>query len=377
MKILHIYKDYFPVLGGIENHIRILAEAQASSGHDVTALVTNPGIHTLTRNINGVCVILAGRMTTIASMPISFSLPLILARLKPDLIHLHSPFPLGEVSVWIFRRSTPMVITHHSDVVRQKRWLSLYKPFLRHILGHAKYVIATSPRYIETSPWLHPIQEKCVVIPLGVNYEQFSLPGDAFVSSPALLFVGKLRYYKGLDTLLNALVGLPDVQLNIVGEGPERVSLEALAINLRITERVHFMGEVDNVNLSKAYQKAHLFVLPANARSEAFGTVLLEAMASGLPCITTEVGTGTSWVVQDGLTGMVVPPRDPKLLAEAILPLLKDPSLRQKMGQAGRERVISEFSHSLMIQRIEELYQTVLELSDKSNKIRIHSKAGK
>jgi glycosyltransferase involved in cell wall biosynthesis len=365
MNILHIYKDYYPVLGGVENHIRVLAEAQTSSGHNVTVLVTNPRKNILTRNINGVCVILAGRLATIASMPISLSLPLILTRLQPHLIHIHSPFPLGELSVWIFRRSIPLVITHHSDVVRQKELLFLYKPLLRHILRHAKYIIATSPRYIETSPWLHPIQEKCVVIPPGVNVERFFPPAEAYVGPPTLLFVGRLRYYKGIDTLLRAMVSLPGVQLDIVGEGPERISLETIARNLRITDRVRFMGEVDNVNLPKIYRQAHLFVLPANARAEAFGAVLLEAMASGLPCVTTEVGTGTSWVVQDGLHGIVLPPREPELLAQAIGSLLKDPALRQKMGQAARQRVISEFSQSLMTHRVEELYRKALYFSPK------------
>ena len=369
MKILHIYKDYYPIVGGIENHVRVLAEAQASSGHHTTVLATNPYFRTVARNVNGVHVILAGRVSTIASMPISLALPWILTRLHPDLVHIHFPFPLGEVSAWIFRRTIPMVITYHSDVVRQKGWLALYRPLLRRILGRADSVIVSSPRYAETSTWLHSVKDKCRVIPFGVDDQKFSPPEETFHGPSTLLFVGRLRYYKGLDTLLSAMASLPDVWLNIVGKGPQRKGLERMTADLRLMGRVRFMGEVDDLTLPQYYRKAHVFVLPSNARAEAFGTVLLEAMASGLPCVTTELGTGTSWVVQDGIQGVIVPPRDPSALAEAIRSLIKDEGLRAKMGQAGRERVMALFRQSLMVRRIEELYQSLLDFSYKSHMI--------
>ena len=364
MKILHIYKDYYPVVGGIENHVRVLAEAQSSSGHHTTVLATNPNFRTVAGSMNGVHVILAGRVSTIASMPISIALPWILTRLHPDLVHIHSPFPLGEVSAWIFRRTIPTVITYHSDVVRQKGWLALYGPLLRRILRRADSVVVSSPRYVETSTWLRPVRDKCMVIPFGVDDQRFSPPAETFHGPPTLLFVGKLRYYKGLDTLLSAMVSLPDVWLNIIGDGPQRKRLERMTIDLRLTERVRFMGDVDHLTLPQYYRKAHVFVLPSNARAEAFGTVLLEAMASGLPCVTTELGTGTSWVVQDGIQGVIVPPRDPGALAEAIRSLMKDEGLRTRMGQAGRERVMALFRQPLMIRRIEELYQSLLDTFD-------------
>ncbi len=100
--------------------------------------------------------------------------------------------------------------------------------------------------------------------------------------------------------------------------------------------------------------------MPSNTRAEAYGIVLLEAMASGLPCVTTEVGTGTSWIVQDGVSGLVVPPRDPAALAAAINRLLADAGLRRRMGQAGRERVEREFSEQVMVERIMEVYRDVM-----------------
>ncbi|MFN2283244.1 MAG: glycosyltransferase, partial [Anaerolineae bacterium] len=302
MKILHIYKDYFPVLGGIENYMKVLAEAQVVAGHQVIVAVCDPNMATHIEDINGVKVIKSRRWATVASMPLSVSHPLTIARLKPDVVHVHSPYPLGEVSAWILKARVPLVITHHSDVVRQQGWLRLYAPLLRRVLNHTDRIIATSPRYIETSPWLTPIKDKCTVIPLGVDHRRFAPPPAPFDGSPTALFVGRLRYYKGLDTLLHALVEVPEVSLNIVGTGPMHDEWEALARSLEMTERVHFLGEIPDADLPAQYHAAHFFVLPANARAEAFGTVLLEAMASGLPCVSTEVGSGTSWVVQDGVT---------------------------------------------------------------------------
>jgi rhamnosyl/mannosyltransferase len=163
-----------------------------------------------------------------------------------------------------------------------------------------------------------------------------------------------------LDTLLRALTDLPGVHLKVVGDGPMRRPWETLAAELGVAGRVRFLGEVDDAELPGLYHQAHLFVLPANTRAEAFGTVLLEGMASGLPCITTDVGTGTSWVVQEGVTGLTVPPNDPAALAAAIRDLLADPGRRARMGQAGRARVEAEFTQERMIVRVQAVYEEAL-----------------
>jgi len=360
MKILHIYKDYYPVLGGIENYIKVLAEAQLAAGHQVIVLVCDPGPRMKVEEIEGVRVIKAGRVTTAASMPLSLSQPVALRRLQPDVVHIHSPYPLGEAANLLLGRARATVITHHSDVVRQRGWLRIYAPLLRRVLRAADRIIATSPRYIETSPWLRPVREKCAVVPLGVDPLRFSPPDSSFTGPPTLLFVGKLRYYKGIDSLLQAMTELPSVHLDIVGSGPMRASWEQMARELQLADRVRFLGQVEDRDLPALYHKAHLFVLPANARAEAFGTVLLEAMASALPCITTDVGSGTSWVVQNGKTGLVVPPHDPQALAEATDLLADDPARRREMGQAGRRRVEDKFTVERMITGVQAVYEEAL-----------------
>ncbi len=371
MRILHIYKDYFPVLGGIENHIRILAEAQAARGHAVTVLVANPARRTTVEMLNGVRVIKAARWATVASTPISPALFRQTARLTADVAHLHFPHPPGEVANWLLHPARATVISYHSDVVRQAGILRFYKPLLKRVLNRADAIIYGSPP-MRNSVYLQPQAAKLHLIPYGV-------PLDRFLKEPSgeeidrvkarypivasdrskLLFVGRLRYYKGLNVLIDALPQI-DAQLIVVGIGPMMDEWQMLARARGVAERVAWLGEAPDDDLPALYHLADLFVLPATHSSEAFGLVQVEAMASGVPTICTEVGTGTSWVTQDGQTGYVAPPNDPAALAEKINRLLADPQLRHSMGAAARARAQAEFAVERLIERVERLYQTLI-----------------
>ncbi|RMG93275.1 MAG: glycosyltransferase [Chloroflexi bacterium] len=361
MRILHVYKDYFPIPGGIENHVRLLAEAQAAAGHEVSVLVTNPGGMPSRERLAGVDVVRAWRVATVASTPLSPVLPWWIWRLRPDVTHLHFPYPVGEVGQLVGGYGRSYVITYHSDVVRQQGLLRLYRPLLRRVLRGAARILATSQSYVESSPWLRPLSHKCTIVPLAIDPAPYLKARPVYPKkAPTLLFVGRHRYYKGVDNLIQAMTQLPEAQLLIGGDGPMRPVWEALTREHQLDDRVHFLGNVSSADLPGLYASADVFVLPANARAEAFGTVLLEAMAAGLPCVTTEVGTGTSFVVQDGITGFVVPPQQPALLADALRRLLADATLRQRLGQAGRERVLAEFTLPKMVARVEAVYRQVL-----------------
>jgi rhamnosyl/mannosyltransferase len=362
MRILHIYKDYHPILGGIENHMKALAEAQVQAGHEVTVLVTNPSGEEADIRLNGVRVIRAGRLATVASTPLSFDLPRQAARLKPEITHLHFPYPIGEVSQLLMGRKRPYVISYHSDVVKQKNILRLYGPLLRRVLAGAGQILVASDNYVHSSVWLRPLADQCTVIPYSVDLTRFSgaaAPLFPPVAEPTLLFVGRHRYYKGVDTLITAMVAV-NGRLLIGGDGPMRASWEQLTADLGLQQRVHFVGDVSDADLPAFYASGDLFVLPANSRAEAFGLVLQEAMAMGLPCVTTELGTGTSWLVQDGVTGLVTPPQEPTALATALNRLVNDPALRKQMGQAGQQRARQVFTSQQMWQQVEAVYQQVL-----------------
>src|SRR5262249_13039827 len=160
-------------------------------------------------------------------------------------------------------------------------------------------------------PFLRRYAAKCEVVPLGIDASRFAQADERQVAAlrerygaPLLLFVGRLRYYKGLHVLLEAL---PSVRANllIAGDGPEREHLEAL---LGVAGRVHFLGDTPDEDLPALYRAAEVFVLPSHLRAEAVGLVQLEALASGVPCVCAELGTGTSYANRHGETGLVVPP---------------------------------------------------------------------
>ncbi len=371
MNILHIYKDYYPVTGGIENHIKRLAEAQAARGHEVSVLVTSRDHRTHVEMKNSVRIIFAGRLATISSAPISIELPRLLARETPDIAHLQFPYPLGEAANYFFGRARKTVISYQSDIIRQRYLRVPYAPLMRRVLARADKILASSPDYIASSSTLQKFADKCAVVPLGIDVAPFETSATRDVETvrmfvgaqhavPLLLFVGHLRYYKGLDYLLRAMAELPRARLAIVGSGPMENSLRGLARELNIADRVNFVGEVTDEKLPAYLAACDIFVLPSSERSEAFGVVQLEAMGTGKPVICTELGTGTSFVNVDGKTGFVVPARDAPALASAIAKLIEDPALRARMGAAGRERVHREFTLEKMVERVMRVYEDVL-----------------
>lgn len=370
MHVLQLYKDYYPVMGGIENHLRLLAEGLASRGHRVTVLVTGQDLHTTTDERAGVRIIYAGRLARFASTPLSPAMMLQAAGLADiDLIHLHHPFPPGDLAALAVPGHPPLIVHYHSDIVRQRRLLQLYTPLLHHVLRRARRIVATSPRYIETSPFLRPLAERCSVIPYGIDLARFLVADPLKVAAikqrfggPLILFVGQLRYYKGVEQLVQAMANLPDAQALLIG-GESSVRQHTLVTVARaagVADRIHLLGEIDE-ELPAYYHAADIFTLPSIERSEAFGIVQIEAQAAGRPIVCTELGTGTSYVTRHGETGFVVPPADPAALARAIKVLLANPALARRLGENGRRRAIAEFDREQMLNRIETMYGEVIE----------------
>ncbi len=315
IRVLHVYKDYYPpTLGGIEKHIHTLAHHQTLQGLDVTVLVTNPsrfprGLRTRVEGppTQAYRIIRAGRILTVASTPISPVQAWFQARLAVDIVHLQFPYPPGEVANYLWGRGKKTVITYHSDVVRQRVILWLYRPLLLQVLHKADAIIATSPAYVASSPFLNRVRERVRVIPLGINLHPFlflnreracrlrkRLVGNGDTS--VFLFVGRLRYYKGVDVLLRALAQVEGARLWVVGSGPMERKWREQAQDLGLGGRVHFLGDVPEEELPLYYGASDVFVLPSTSRAEAMGLAMVEAMAAGRPVISTELGTGTSFV---------------------------------------------------------------------------------
>ncbi len=371
MRVLLLYKDYYPVVGGIENNIRLLARGLRERGVDARVLVTNTGTATTREAVDGVPVTRTGRQAHILSTPISLPFFAELRRQMAavDLVHLHAPYPPAELAQLLLGRSKPAVITYHSDIVRQRRTGKLYAPLLRKVLQRAALVAASSPVYIESSPFLRNVRPKCRVLHFGIETERFAeteqVRGDAqrlrrhHDDLPLLLFIGRLRHYKGVDVLIRAMHRIK-AKLLIIGTGPMQEAWQNLAQAERLVDKVLFLGDASERESLAARYAAELFVLPSTNRAEALGIVQLEAMACGMPVVCTELGTGTSYVNRNGVTGVVVSPNDPQALAAAINRLLVSPALRAKMGAEGRRRVREEFSFHSMIDSTIAFYQEAL-----------------
>lgn len=370
MRVLHIYKDYAPVVGGIENHIRVLSEGLRGSGVDARVLVTNTGPDTCSDEIDGVPVYKAGRALNISTAPIAPRLFTALREMERDteIAHLHLPYPPGELGQLFLGRSRRTVLSYHSDIVRQRVLGTLYGPFLRILLQRANLIAVASPAYIRSSAYLAPVAHKCRVIPYGIALDRFVPTPEVAARAaqlrdrfggPLILFVGRLRHYKGVDVLLNAMHHI-DANLLIVGTGPMGEQWQAQMARDNLSDRVSFAGDFSDEEVVAAYHAADVFVLPSTNRAEAFGIVQIEAMACGLPVVSTELGTGTSFVNVDGETGAVVAPNDPTALATAITRLLENETLRQTMSRNALTRARNEFSDRTMVARIIAFYQEAL-----------------
>jgi rhamnosyl/mannosyltransferase len=368
LSVLHIYKDFYPpVHGGIEDHLNLLCRT-IRPHCDVRVLVSASGESRTRREVvDGIPVMRAGELIRVASAPICPSWPLHLRRLRADLHHFHFPNPTGDLSYWLSGARGKIVVTYHSDIVRQSTILPLYRPFLWRLLRKADAILPTSPQYLESSEYLRPFRDKCHVVPLGVDLRRFAPNPEiearaaewrAEWKAPMVLFVGRLRYYKGVDVLLRAARDV-HARIAIVGDGPFEAPLRSAHRQLDLRDRVEFLGPQSEFELLSLYRAANVCVLPSTHRSEALGLAMIEAMASGRPVVSTELGTGTSWVNQHGSTGLVVPPGDPVSLAAALNLLLDDAAMAERFGAAARDRTRQEFSHEVMGERVLRVYEQV------------------
>jgi rhamnosyl/mannosyltransferase len=367
MRIAHVYKDYHPpVLGGIEQTIERMARWQVAQGHEVAVIVSASGNRTgRVDTVAGVRVVRVGEWARVLSSPICPAFPAALARERADLWHLHGPNPMGEGSFALVRPRGALVYTYYCDLSRQRALLPLYGPLVHAQFRRADALHAISPQALERIDSLvRPFRDRFRVVPLGIDADPLlaldrDRPGARALrdrlGDPFLLFVGRLRHYKGLHVLLDAMPRVA-ARLVIVGEGPKAPELRAQARRLGLGEKVVFAGEVGDRELLDHYAGAAVGLLPSSTPTEAFGLAMVEAMAAGLPVVSTELGTGTSFVNRNGETGLVVAPNDPAALAAALSALLGDPAERARMGAAGRARAREMFTTEAMMRGMDQLY---------------------
>ena len=370
MKVVHFGKYYPPEWGGIETVTRALADSAAEAAFDVTvvcftkkAMADRPGAVTGSARI--VRCLAAWHLS---SQPLSwrYAWAAWQAGRRADVVHLHVPNMVAAlIGVLLPRRGARLLVHWHSDVIG-KGWMGrLFRPLESALLSRADVVVCTSQPYAQASPLLSKVAHKLRVVPIGIAEpappSPHALPAwlsDKIRGRQVIMSVGRLVPYKGFEVLVRAARALPAGAVAvIVGEGPGRAGLAQLIAALGLEDRVILAGHLPHDALMGLYRQATLFCLPSVERSEAFGVVLVEAMAHGLPVVATSIaGSGVPWVNAHQVSGLNVPPEQPHALAEACALLLDDEGLRQRLAQGARQRYLEVFTEAAMSRAFLKIY---------------------
>jgi len=369
MRVLHIYKtSILDSVGGVEQVIHQIAKGISKAGAivDVFSLTSKNVPRVL--EMDGYFSHRARQNFQIFSTGFSAS-ALIRFRQQArsaDLIHYHFPWPFMDILHFSKMLKKPSIVTYHSDIVRQKKLLLVYKPLMNAFLKDVDRIVATSPNYLLTSETLNTFKHKTSVIPIGLdenNYKDSSLKTLNFwkekFGEKFFLFVGVLRYYKGLHNLIFAAVGC-DYQFVIVGSGPVEAELKEQVNELGLTN-VHFLGFLSDDDKNALLTLCFAVLFPSNLRSEAFGVSLLEGAMYGKPMISSEIGTGTTFININFETGLVVSPDNPNALKAAINYLWENPDEAAAMGLAAKLRFRKYFTADDMVNNYMNLYSNLLD----------------
>ena len=375
MRVTMVNKYYWPPhLGGVETQLHDVASGLASRpGIDVRAIVANESGDTVTETIDGVEVTRMGRTLAYSNTPVVRGMARAIraeaTRAEPaDVLHLHFPYPWGEVSWLRAKAGLPTVLGYHSDIVRQKKALAAYRPLLERVLDRVDVIVTSSPNMVEYSEFLSSRAEKCRIVPYGIDVRAFEATPHVAARAqelragherPIVLFVGRLVYYKGVDVLVKAMADV-DADLVLMGRGPLEGELRELAVAHRVADRITWLPPQADAEKIAWYHAADVFALPSVERSEAFGLVQLEAHASGTPVVSTDLTTSVPFVNQDGFTGLTVPAGDVAALADALRRLCSDATLRDRLGSQARERAWRDFTIERMVNDTVRIYDDLL-----------------
>jgi rhamnosyl/mannosyltransferase len=368
MRVLHVYKRSFPTtVGGIEVFIDNLSNHTNKLGVENTVLSLADIPQTKTVQVNTYDVVLAKQSFFVASTGFSWSAFKQYRELaaSADIIHFYFPNPFSDLLYFFSPKKKPCLVTYQSDIIKQKNLLRIYKPLMKYFLGKMDRVIATTPKYLASSDVLQTYKDKVVTIPIGIPQpivneaaKEQTIIWKSKLPEKFFLFVGALRYYKGLSFAIEASqkTGIP---LVIAGGGGVEEELKAQAEKSNAKD-VHFLGFVSDDDKLSLLELCHGFIMASHLRSEAFGISLLEAAAMGKPLISCEIGSGTSYINEHETTGIVVNPASPSELAEAMETIYNDDKLAVSYGKAAFERYKALFTADVQAKKYIEVYNELI-----------------
>lgn len=367
MKILQINKGYYPWIGGVETVVQQYAEQCDKDGEDVTVLCCNSGfcVNTTQETINKINIIRCASFGTFFSLPISISFFIEFFKIykKFDIIHFHEPFPLGSIAALFLSSKQKIIITWHSDIVRQKILKIPFVYLQKKLCKKALFVTTTSKQLCESSDILSYFKEKIVILPLSINPNNYiSEFSEIYFNLPQkyMLFFGRYSLYKGLSILLDAFnsSSLSNVKIVIAGHGELNSNeRELINSNKNIIEISKKFSEKEKLFL---IANCYAYIFPSISPNEAFGITQLEAMIYGKPVINTYLPTAVPWVSIHGLTGYTVQPKNIPELRNAVKKLWELPEKDYNFfSKNSKNRVITSFSDDAILGKLTNLYSSL------------------
>ena len=358
--------------GGIEAYVTELSSDLAKK-HTLVNLVANTDFSSFSEKFNAYEVKQAASLGRFLSTSFCPTMPYLAHQLNKkyrfDLMHLHFPDPMSHFSSLFLPKSVKRIISWHSDIVKQKLALKAYEPFLKKIVNMADAIIINNP-HPGSFPQLQKLlldKKKINIIPTGIDTQRFLEVNQNEVidlqkkyQKPIIFALGRHVYYKGFEYLIEAMKYIEDAVLIIGGEGPLTSDLQKQIIDSQLSTKVFLTGKIPHAEIINYYHAAEIFCFPSIEASEAYGLAQLEAMACGKPVVCCELNNGVNFVNQHEKTGLAVPPKNPKALANALISLLTNDTYRQSLGEYAQKRVINEFDFSKTTKNTINLYEKIL-----------------
>ena len=282
-----------------------------------------------------------------------------------DIIHYHFPNPFADILHFISGNKKPFLITYHSDIIKHSYLLFIYKFLMNKFFRKSKNIVLTSQNYFKSSIYLNRYKNKVRVIPLGIDLNTYPKINERIIcyykqqfKEPFFLFVGALRYYKGLEFALKAIANT-NFKFVIAGDGDNKSKLVKLANTLNL-DNITFLGDISEEEKVCLLTLCKCFLFPSNKRSEAFGIALLEAAAFGKPMISCDIGTGTSFVNIHNETGLVIKPNSAFEIRKAMNFIISNPEISELMGLNSKKRYLNLFTAEKQAKNYLEIYKEIL-----------------
>ena len=367
-KILHIPNYYPPNIGGIEDVCRSIVIALPQFEHQVICFHTQN--QTVKEIVEGIPVTRCSVWKKLFSQSVSFSfykeLKNVFKTFDPDIVHFHTPNPLGSVYLLLALPKKAKLIVHwHSDIIEQNFLYLFFHPIEKRLLKQADKIVATSPAYIHGSKPLRPWLSKTVVLPNTFNESKLLKQADdekaiaeikqLYGGKKIIFTFGRHVPYKGLKYLIEAAPLISnEAVIVIAGKGPLSRSLKELAKSF---QNIHFIGRLEENALRQYLYAADIFAFPSITRNEAFGIALAEAMYCGLPAVTFTIpDSGVNWLCIKDETGLEVENANAKAFGDAVNQLLTASDLRKKLSENASLRIKANFTVEAIKEQLEALY---------------------